>query len=185
MSPRSLTSEQVSSLRAAGDLLAARHTDGDTTPMIVSLNPYYTADGDDPPRRVNDTTRVQAVDRLLALVRDAAGADASAWAASRLKLRAERFPEGDCYVWELDESAWLLLADLVLFRALEVLRGQPREAFLTSREVEARYGLQPGTARKAVNRKQVSALKRGHDLLFKPADAEACWGKAEDKNDLA
>lgn len=53
--------------------------------------------------------------------------------------------------------------------------------WLTSRQIEGKYGLKSGTVRKAVNRGYISAKKEGHDLFILESHAEDYWGQRDDE----
>lgn len=53
--------------------------------------------------------------------------------------------------------------------------------YLSSKQIEGRYGLKPGSVRKAVNRGYVKAKKDGHDLFILDSIAQEYWGHRTDE----
>lgn len=168
--------EWIEVARSTGDLLA--HNGVVTTEVMQSLNPYY------PPGEVwqHEPTpplflSVRAVERLLTLVKDACGENASMGLRRRLDFRADCYPEGDCYINGLEYDLWLRIADLVLIRALEVQQRDPLRQYLTAAMVDRQYGLTPGTAKEACEDGYLTGTKFGRDLFIKKADAEVRYHK--------
>lgn len=160
-----MNKDHIEVLRAAGDWLA--FMGGFET---TAINPFLYAD------RVTDWQKIQAVEHLLAIIEASNGTAAATTLRNALHLRYDQFEDGDVYILELDEEDWLLYADLVIIRALEQRYSNPLRELMTTAEVERRYGLAPGTAKKAAQRGTIPAEKRGHDWLILRMDAEQRWG---------
>lgn len=168
----------INILRTAGDRFAQEH-------MTIGLDEYrildpYFPDDDGGSFKRTDWTTANGVDALLTLVESSSNPEVREVIRKALDYRVDRYDEGDAYINGLNFELWSRMAHLVLIRALEMmhrrLHNRPEIQWLTAREVESRYRLAPGSARRAVQRGYVTAEKRGHDLLFDPATVEQYWG---------